>query len=460
MAEMPHGHRPVTMNIIIVGAGEIGRHLAVSLSKEAHSIVVIEQDPHIASELEQQLDARVLTGDGAVASLLVEAGVAECELFLALTSRNTVNVMAASIAKKLNAAKVIARVHPGLQREEWLFDYRGHFGIDHVFSSERLSAIELSKFIRNPDSLLVEEIARGRIELQQVRVAEQSDVVGKRLADLKAPERTRVASITRGGEHFVPSADDALAAGDVVTIFGNPNKLQKLSTRLKKGSGKDEALRVVIFGGGEYGFSLAQMLESCHCKVRIFEKDPVRAEELTGLLANTTVINTDGTVLSELQEEQVGEVDFFVSTGGSDEDNVMTCLQANNLGAKNCLTLIHRADYADAISATGRHFGVLAAISPREATRRELERFLTSDRFHTVKKMGAGEVIETQVAKGSIAAEHMISEVDWPEGCVLVARMRELHAIVPGPEDVLRPGDTIYAMVAPKVRKKFLKLVL
>ena len=456
---MCQGHVAVTMKIIIVGAGEIGRHLAVSLSREAHSIVVIENDPHIASELEQQIDARVLTGDGAVASLLVEAGVAECELFLALTSRSTVNIMAASIAKKLNAAKVIARVHPGLQREEWLFDYRGHFGIDHIFSSERLSAIELSKFIRNPDSLVVEEVARGRIELQQVRVAERSDVVGKRLADLKPPERTRVASITRGGEHFVPSADDTLAAGDVVTIFGNPDKLRKLSMRLKKGGGKEEALRVVIFGGGEYGFSLAQMLESFHCKVRIFEKDPVRAEELTGLLANTTVINTDGTVLSELQEEQVGDADFFVSTGGSDEDNVMTCLQANNLGAKNCLTLIHRADYADAISASGRHFGVLAAISPREATRRELERFLTSDRFHTVKKMGAGEVIETQVVKGALAAEHMISEVDWPEGCVLVARMRELHAIVPGPDDVLRPGDTIYAMVAPKVRKKFLKLV-
>ena len=171
------------------------------------------------------------------------------------------------------------------------------------------------------------------------------------------------------------------------------------------------------------------------------------------------MINTDGTVLAELQEEQVGDADFFVSTGGSDEDNVMTCLQANNLGAKNCLTLIHRADYADAISASGRHFGVLAAISPREATRRELERFLTSDRFHTVKKMGAGEVIETEVVTGSIAAEHMVSEVEWPEGCVLVARMRGLHAIVPGPEDVLRPGDTIYAMVAPKVRKKFLKLV-
>ena len=156
MAEGRCGHWAETMNIIIVGAGEIGRHLAVSLSKEAHSIVVIENDPQIASELEQQIDARVLTGDGAVASLLVEAGVAECDLFLALTSVSTVNIMASSIAKNLNAAKVIARVHPGLQREEWLFDYRGHFGIDHIFSSERLSAIELSKFIRNPDSLLVE----------------------------------------------------------------------------------------------------------------------------------------------------------------------------------------------------------------------------------------------------------------------------------------------------------------
>jgi len=459
MAEGARGPLAASMKIIIVGAGEIGRHLAVSLSREAHSIVVIENDARVASELEQQIDGRVLTGSGASANNLLEAGVAECELFLALTSDTTVNLMTASMAKKLNAAKVIARVHPGLQREEWLFDYRGHFGIDHIFSPERLSAIELSKFIRNPDSLMVEEIARGRIELQQVRVSEHSDAVGKRLFDLKAPDRTRVASITRGGEHFVPSAEDALTAGDVVTIFGDPNRLRKLATRLQKGNGAEEALRVVIFGGGEYGFSLAQMLENFQCKVRIIEKSHDRAQELTGILSDTTVINADGTVLSELEEEQVGDADFFVATSGSDEDNVMTCLQANNLGTKNCLTLIHRADYANAISASGRHFGVLAAVSPREATRRELERFLTSDQYHTVKKMGAGEVIETEVAKASIAAEHMISEIEWPEGCVLVARMRGLHAIVPGPEDVLRPGDTVYAMVAPKVRKKFLKLV-
>jgi trk system potassium uptake protein TrkA len=447
------------MNIIIIGAGEVGRHLATHLSREAHSITVIESNPQLANELEQSLDARIICENGTSVSTLLEAGIGECDLLLALTSDNTINVMAASVAKKLQAKKVISRVHPEVQREEWLFDYRSHFGIDHIFSSERLSAIELAKFIRNPESLVVEEIARGRIELQQVRVSEKSDVVGKTLVDLKAPERTRIGSVTRGGESFVPTASDTIEVGDVVTIFGEPRKLRSLADRMQKGYVNDEELRVVIFGGGEYGFTLAQMLESWNCRVRIFEKDQKRAQELTDRLSNTTVINTDGTVLAELEEEQVGEADFFVATSGSDEDNVMTCLQANNLGTKNCLTLIHRADYAQAISGSGRHFGMLAAVSPREATRRDLEKFITSDKFHTVKKLGAGEVIETEVQRGSIVAEKMVGEVEWPEGCVLVARIHGMHAAVPGPDDVLEPGDLVYAMVTPKVRKKFLKLV-
>lgn len=358
------------MNIIIIGAGEVGRHLATSLSREAHSITVIEQNQELASDLEQSLDARVICENGTSVSTLLEAGISECDLLMALTSDNTINVMAASVAKKLQAKKVIARVHPEVQREEWLFDYRSHFGVDHIFSTERLSAIELAKFIRNPESLVVEEIARGRVELQQVRVSEKSDVKGKKLVDLKPPERTRIGSVTRGADSFVPTANDTIEVGDVVTIFGEPRKLRSLADRLQKGHVNEEELRVVIFGGGEYGFTLAQMLESWNCRVRIFEKDEKRAQDLTDRLSNTTVIHTDGTVLAELEEEKVGEADFFVATSGSDEDNVMTCLQANNLGTKNCLTLIHRADYAQAISGSGRHFGMLAAVSPRESTLR------------------------------------------------------------------------------------------
>jgi trk system potassium uptake protein TrkA len=218
-------------------------------------------------------------------------------------------------------------------------------------------------------------------------------------------------------------------------------------------------MRVVIFGGGEYGFSLAQMLESWDCRVRIFEEDPERCKELTERLGGTTVINADATVVAELEEEQVGDADFFVATSPSDEDNVMTCLQAHNIGARNCLTIIHRADYARAIGSSGRHFGVVAAVSPREATRRDIERYLTTDKFFIVKKYPAGEVIETDLPKDATAVGKMVKELEWPAGCVLVGLMRGLQAIVPGPDDVFEAGDRIYAMVSPKVRKKLLKVL-
>ncbi|MGE9270513.1 MAG: Trk system potassium transporter TrkA, partial [Verrucomicrobiales bacterium] len=373
------------MNIIIVGAGEIGRHLAASLSREAHSISVIENDPELAAELEQSIDAKVVCSDGTSVSALLEAGVGECELFLALTSSNTANLVSSSIAKKMGAPQVVCRVHPSLQREEWLFDFKNTFGVDHLFSSERLAAIELAKFIRNPDSLVVEEIARGRIELQQVEVDPKSDAIGKSLQDLKVPERTRVAMITRGAEHMVPNASSMMEAGDVVTIFGEPRKLRSFAERLHR-KGDRDGVKVVIFGGGEYGFSLAQMLESSDCRVRIFEEDETVCKNLVDRLSNTTVIHADATVLAELEEEQVGNAAFFVAASPRDEDNVMSCLQAHTLGAGSCLSLIHRADYADAISSSGKHFGVEAAVSPRDATRREIERFLTSDRFHLVKR--------------------------------------------------------------------------
>jgi len=447
------------MNIIIVGAGEIGRYLATWLSKETHRISVIESDPKLAEDLEQSIDAKVLCSDGATVGALAEANVGECDLFLALTSSNTVNLTSASIAKAMGVGKVVCRVHPSLEREGWLFDYRKHFGIDHLFSSEKLSAIELAKFVRNPDSLAVEDLARGKIELQQVRVAEDSDASGKALRDLKTPEHVRVAMIGRDGGHFVPGADDELRPGDVATIFGELRKLRAFAERLQGGKGKGRAPRVVIFSGGEYGFSLAQMLESWNFRVRIFERDEKLCRTLADQLENTVIINADATVLADLEEEQVDKADFFIATSSDDEDNVMTCLQANSLGAKTCLTLIHRADYADAISQAGKHFGVRSAVSPREATRREIERFITSDRFHVVKRFEGGELIEMPVADGSKVEGKTVSEIKWPPGCVLVGHERGVHAGVPGPDQQLKADDLVYAMVSPKARKKFVKLL-
>ncbi len=447
------------MNIIIVGAGEIGRHLAASLSGAAHNISVIERDRALATRFGNEVDARVITGNGASIDTLLDAGVGECELFLSLTSDDNTNLVACKVAKELGAAKIICRVSPGLLRDEWLFDHRGHFSIDHMFSSERLSAVELSKFIRNPDSISVDEIARGRIEIQQVLVSDRSEACGKSLRDITLPPRVRIGSIVRADKAFVPTADERLEAGDVVTLFGEPLKLCETAAELQTGIEKSRPMRVVILGGGEYGFSLAQMISGWNCKVRIFERDPVIAESIDSQLTETIVINADATSLAQLREEQVGDADFFIATTQSDEDNVMTCLQAANLGTKHCLALIHRSDYADALSHSGEQLGITAAVSPREATRRELMRFITSDKYHVVKKLPAGEVVEIVVRAGAKAEGRAIGDVTWPEGCVLVALIKGIHASVPAAEDIINADDTLYAMVTKKGKKGLIKLV-
>lgn len=447
------------MNIIIVGAGEIGTHFAQNLAADNHAIVVIESDEEVAQHLNDQIDARVVSADGTSISSLIDAGVAECDLFLSLTSDNNNNIVSASVAKKLGAKKSIARVHAGVQRDSLFLDFGEHFGIDYIFSSERLAAVELAKHVRNPESAMVEEIARGYVEIQQVYVSEKSKLCDQPLSEIEFPARVRVGAITRGKETIVPSADETLQPGDLATLAGEPSKLHETVMRLQARSGKDQKSNIVIFGGGEYGFSLAQSLESWNCRIRIFEEDAERCQELTDLLANVTILNADATSITEMKEELIGDADFFIAVTDIDEDNVMTCLQAHSLGTKYCLPVIHRADYADAMTGFGEKLGILAAISPREATRKDLSRFITSDRFHLLHKLEGVELIESSVSKNSSIIGKAVKEVDWPTDCVLVAQLHGARGEVPAADDIIDKEDSLYALVKPKAKRAFLKLV-
>ncbi len=447
------------MNIIILGAGEIGFHMAQTLVAQAHNVTVIEENERVAADVSDKLDALVVRGNGSSVSLLEEARVAECDVFLGLSSEDNTNVVAASLAKSLGAKKSIARVHSDVQRDQWLLDYRAHFNVDYLFSSERLAAVELAKHIRNPDCLIVEEVARGRIELQQTPIQPNSEAVGKRLRDLGLPARVRVGSIQRGGQAIIPDGDEILTDGDVVTLFGNPRTLQDVVPRFRGGRSREET-RVVIFGGGEYGFALAQMLEGGRFRTRIVERDAKRCEYLAKVLQRTTLINADATSFQLLKEERVGEADFFVGATLEDEDNVMTCLQAKDLGVKHCLTLIHRADYADAVTRAGGKLGILGAVSPRVATARDLMRFCTDERFNTLVRLTGGiDVIEFTVREGGNLAGNAVSAVDWPKGSGLVSVTHGPHATVPAANDVLAAGDVVVAMVAQDARKAFSKLI-
>lgn len=447
------------MNILIVGAGSIGLHMARTLSEDEHAICLIEQDEKLAAELNEQLDTRIISGSGASVEVLEEAGVAKCDVLFALTSHDHTNLVCSSIGKSLGARRTIARTSLATQREQWLFDYAGQFRVDHLFSPARLAAVELAKSIRNPDCLIVEEIARGRIELQQIRLEPGSPGLATPLRDLGFPPRVRIGAILRRGKVILPGANDALEAGDLVTIYGHPRRLADGLRKLNVTGPNDGLLKVVIFGGGDYGFALAQALEGGGFRTRIMEKDRRLCEQLGEKLQNCTIINADGTSLRELKEERVGEADFFVAATHDDEDNVMACLQARDLGARACLTLIHRADYASAIQRSGAQLGILDAVSPRVAVGRELSRFVTEDEATVLRTLPGGiEILSTPVAEGSQAAGHTIAETPWPEGVGIIAIQHGNQAAVPGADDRVEAGDTVVAIVSPEAKRSFLAL--
>lgn len=447
------------MNIVIVGAGEVGQYMAGSLSSQLHNICVIEPSEKIVEDLRERMDIRLLCGSGTSATTLAEADVGECHLFLALTSDDNTNLVAASMARAMGAEKVVARVHGSTQRDEWLFDYRAHFQIDYLFSTERLAAVELAKFVRNPERLAVEELARGRIELQQIYISPHSEAVDQPIRDLKFPPRVRIAFIQRFGENIVPSGDEYLQVGDLITLFGAPSALQEVVPMLQADKAPTGRVNVVIFGGNDYGFALAQMLEGADFKVRIMEQDASICRDLASTLQRTVVIHGDATSLQQLKEEQVGEADFFIAASRDDEDNVMTCLQAQSLGTKYSLALIHRSDYADVISQNSERLGILGAVSPRVATSRDLLRFVTSDEYHVLMTLSGGtEVLEIPVADGCRASGCTVADIPFPEGGGLVAVLHEHEAFVPVGEDLIKPGDTVYAIATPEARKPLAKL--
>ena len=448
------------MNIIIVGAGAIGLHMARTLCDEEHSICVIEQDEKLAAELNEQLDSRVLHGSGASVEILEEAGIAKCDALFALTSHDHTNLVCSLIGKSLGARRSIARTSLAMQREQWLYDYAGQFRVDYLFSPARLAAVELAKSIRNPDCLVVEEIARGRIELQQIRLEPGSPALAIPLRDLGLPARVRIGAILRRGNLIVPHAADALEAGDLLTIYGHPRRLAEGIRKLQPANEADTEQNVIIFGGGDYGFALAQTLEGGAFRTRIIEKDRRVCESIGRQLQNCTVINADATSLSELKEERAGDADFFVAATSDDEDNVMACLQARDLGAKACLTLIHRADYASAIQRSGAQLGILDAVSPRVAVAHELSHFVTEEGVTVLRTLPGGiEILSAPVAEGSPTAGKTVGEVAWPAASGLIALQHGNQASVPAADDKINAGDTLVAIIAPDAKKQLLALL-
>jgi trk system potassium uptake protein TrkA len=450
------------MRVVVVGAGEVGFYLSEILSKKGNDVTVVEASALQCQKVDEELDVKVLCGNGSSAAMLDRAGVKQAQFVLALTSNDLANILCCSLAKVMNPSAVtVARVHDATYADQSLINYQLHFGIDHLLNPEALCAVELAKEIRNPGRVAVENLARGKIEVQQMEVVRACKYTGKPLKDLHLPASVRVASVRKSrAEYQIAMAGTIIEPGDLVTLFGAPEGIQEVRSHLDP-SCKGQQSRVVLYGGSEIAINLIRLLNNPRFKVRIIEKDGEVCRQLADRFPQVTVIRGDATSRRLLEEEQVGSADYFVACTNRDEDNIMTSIQASKLGAKHVQLVINKPDYEPVLANLKETLGVELIVSPRLATANELKRVVSVEAWTelAVLKESQAQILEVKVAHHSPAVGKRVRDLPRSSNTIFIAILHKFDAKVPSADEVILAGDRIVVLTNAESRQPVLDLL-
>ncbi len=431
------------MNIIILGAGTVGTSIADLLSQREDSVTVVDINAQQTAMMNEQFDVRALTGSASQSSVLFQAGVTTADVVMAVTGNDEINIVAASMAKAMGCRRSVARVFAPVFRDLSTFDYQRHFGIDRLLSLEHLAAMELTRGIRDPSTVIVEQYARGGMEVHEVVVYNEGKATRAPIMDLGFPAGVRLATIQRDNRMWIAGATDELQVGDRVTLFSRHEDMKTVKAIFKTSSVSKK--RIVIAGGGETGLHLAQTLEREGFPLTILEQDIDRCNELAKLLENTAIVNCDAIQRENLEEERVGNADVFAACTGDDEDNIMMSVEAKDLGAKQVMTVIDRNDYTNITA----KLGIDLAVTQRSVMARQVLSYLTEGAIISKAKLPGGliNIVELDVVADSPITKGTLAELDLPKRFLVAAVGSQDSLRVPGGNDKLQGGDTAIILV-------------
>ena len=446
------------MRVLVLGAGEVGFHLAERLSQENQDVVIIESDPERADFASQQLDVLTVVGNGASLSVLEKAGVRDARMLLAVSSRDEVNLIACLAAKRLGVQYAVARISNPDYYDRGSVLSREQMGIDLMVNPERECARETFQLLKTPAFTDMAEFADGRVQLIGLKVKEGAPVAGRTIADLRA-EFTGgyhyvTAAIVRDGVTEIPKADSSIEAGDHIYVIAPTSEI--LDVPSLAGHDRFALRRVMIAGGSTEGLYLAEMLEDHGIECTVLERDRRRCLELAEHLPRSLVLHGDATDLELLEMEGVSGIDGFVAATANDETNLLLSLLAKSVGATKVVSLVHKFEYLQLVP----RVGIDASVSPRISTVNAILRYVRRGRVMTIASLSGidAEAIEFAVHEKSRIAGQALKDVDFPKKGVVGTILRGEEIILPRGEDVLLPGDDVIVFAMPEAIPEVEKL--
>ena len=440
------------MKIIILGAGQVGGSLALSLANESNDITLVDTNAKLLREIQDRADLQTVTGHGAHPSVLAQAGARDANMIVALTSSDETNMVACQVAYTLfHTPTKIARV-----RTADYLDYKDLFvqealPVDVLISPELLVSEYVQHLIEHPGALQVLNFANGKVQLVAIKVNANSQIVGKTVEKIFAGIKTMETSLVAmyRDQHAISiDHDTVIGAGDDLLFMASAAQAKNITTMLQ---GLDKPnRRVIIAGGGNIGSQLAQILET-HFRVKIIERGADRARVLAETLDKTIVLHGDAADEDMLVDENIDSADVFCALTNDDEANILSAMLAKRLGVRKTMSLINRPSYVELVES-----GMIdIAISPQQVTIGALLAHIRRGdvvAVHSLRK-GSAEAIEA-VAHGdektSKVVGRRIAELKLPRNAAIGAIVRNEAVLIAKPDLIIQPEDHVIMFLADK----------
>lgn len=431
------------MRIIIVGCGKVGSALAEQLSAEGHDLTLIDLSERRLEELTNRLDLTAVAGSGTSYQVLLEAGVQDTDLVIAVTTHDEINLLSCLIARKASDCHAIARVRDPQYVADLGF-IRDELGISMAINPELSTARVVSRLIRFPSAIGVSTFARGRIELLDIRIPAESRLEGMAVCEVNPLLRTNVllCMVRRGDTTYIPKGDFILHAGDDITVI-IPPKEQKLFFD-QVGVPSTPIKTAMLVGGGKIAFFLAKILLDSGISVKIIEKRLERCEFLSEKLPAATVIHGDGTDRELLDEEGLSSCGAFASLTGMDEENILLALHAGRHSRAKLFTKVNRVNFEEVIAS----MPIGKVIRPKQTTAELISQYTRAmqnsmgSNVETLHQLDGAEALEFRVAAHHLTGVPLQYMPIRPD-VLLCCINRRGKRIIPRGHDVLHEGDTV-----------------
>jgi|APTNR8051073442_1049403.scaffolds.fasta_scaffold00042_30 trk system potassium uptake protein TrkA len=438
------------MRILIIGAGNAGRHLAGKLSEERHDIVIVDNDAAALQEIASQYDIQTIHGEGSSPRVLEEAGLSKTDLVVAVTDRDEVNILACAYAQAANVAHKVARVsNPDFIHSDARFDLR-RMGIDLVISQKEECAQEIFTILRMPGTLEAVDMLEERVLAVGIKVHMDSPLVLQSLKSFSHPEmlqKVRLIALMRGDDLLVPRGDTQLMIGDDIYFVGEPPAVHEF---LEWACPEHERFeKVIVAGGGDLGLQLALLLEKSGMPVVLIEKNKERAEECSRRLDKTLVMHGDALDQETLENAGVIHGSAFVAVTGSDENNIMICLLAEKAGSTFTLAQVTRPEYVPIVSSLSL---LDRAVSAHMSMINAILHFVRGKNVRAAALLHRlpGELLDVVVPGSSEWCGKAIKQQRMPAGLLVATVLRGDQVLSATGELVLQAGDRLVLFVLPQ----------